>query len=163
MSLDGNVTVYEEQIVVVTNDTPTQVHVSNDVTNVITEGKQGPPGTQGPIGPVGPGASGAIEINFAFGDATPAILVTAPAGKLIFGVSLHIRVPFDGAGASLTVGDAGDLDRLMTAVENVPTSVGSNTTNPAYAYGVDTQLLLSITAGAGATQGSGLATIYIQQ
>lgn len=143
-------------------DEAQQVRVDNEVTRVVTLGTQGPPGAAGVQGPPGSGG-GAIEINFAFGDATPATLITATAGKIVYGIGVHIRVPFDGVGAQVTVGDAGDLDRLMTAVENDLTSVGSNETNPAYAYGSNTQLLLSITPGAGASQGSGLVTIYIQQ
>jgi hypothetical protein len=78
-------------------------------------------------------------------------------------VQIHIRVPFDGIGAALTVGDAGDTDRLMAAADNDPTAVGSYTTTPAYAYGSDTGLTLGITPGAGASQGAGVLVLYIQQ
>lgn len=139
-----------EDILVIIEDTASQV---------ITVGEVGPPGPQGPVGATG-GAT--IEIPFAYGDATPATLVTATAGKLIYGVSLNIKVPFDGVGASLRVGDAGVLDRLMGSAENDPTQICSNTTAPAYAYGSNTAILLSITAGAGATTGAGLAVLYIQ-
>lgn len=104
-----------------------------------------------------------VEVNFAYGDATPAAITTALAGKLVYGVSIHIKTPFDGIGAALTVGDAGQVDRLMAAAENAPGQVGSNTTTPALAYAVDTPLILSITPGAGATQGAGLIIIEVQQ
>lgn len=104
-----------------------------------------------------------VEMNFAYGDATPATIATAIAGKLVYGVGLHIKTPFDGVGATLRVGDAGQLDRLMTTAENAPGQVGSSTTTPAHAYGADTQILLSITPGAGATTGSGVVILHIQQ
>lgn len=110
------------------------------------------------------GSNGSVlQINFGYGDAGPAILALAAANKLVYKVQLHIKTPFDGAGASLQVGDAASPDRLMKSTENDPALVGSNETNPAYGYAVDTPLLLSINAGAGATQGSGLITLYIQQ
>jgi hypothetical protein len=123
---------------------------------VVTMGEQGPPGAPG-------AGSGAIEINFAYGDATPSQLVVAPAGKLIYSVAIHIRQSFDGTDAALTIGDAANPDQLMAAIENAPALVGSNTTSPAFAYDVDTQLLLSITPGAGASQGAGLVTLIIEQ
>ena len=122
--------------------------------NVGRAGKDGQPGING---------SGAIFVNFAYGDATPAALILAIPNKLVYKVQLHIKTPFDGVGASLQVGDATSLDRLMKSTENDPALVGSNETNPAYAYGAETPLLLSINAGAGATQGSGLLILYIQQ
>lgn len=156
------VTVYANDTLVVTNEQAQTVVTPEEVTHVVDIGKQGPPGATGPAGPPGSG-SGVIEINFAFGDATPASLVTALAGKMIYGVKVHVKVPFDGVGAQVTIGDVGDLDRLMMATENDLTSVGSSETNPAFAYGSDTALLLSITPGAGASQGSGLVTLNIQQ
>jgi hypothetical protein len=122
--------------------------------------------TRGPAGPTGPqgasGTGGAVEVAFSYNDATPAALVTALTDKMVYSVVLFIEVPFDGTGASLTVGDAGDTDRLMTAAENDPTLVGAHESNPAHVYGTDTPLTLSIVAGAGATQGSGIALLYIQ-
>lgn len=129
-------------------------------TRVVFGGEQGP---AGPVGPPGPAGAASIEFNFAFGDATPATVVTALAGKLVYSVQVHIRVPFDGAGAALTVGDAGQADRLMKASENDVLTVGANTTAPAHAYAVDTPLSLSITPGAGATQGAGVLVLGIQQ
>jgi hypothetical protein len=120
-------------------------------------------GSQGPAGPPGAAGAPAIEMNFAFGDASPAVITLAEAGKVIYNVNLHITVPFDGAGASLTVGDAAEPDRFMKAYENDPTQVGSNETNPAYQYGVGTQVILTIMPGGGASQGAGLVTFVIQQ
>lgn len=151
-SPDGFAVASQPDVVIVADDPPQPL--------AIATGAQGP---TGPIGPAGPAGAASVEINFAFGDATPAPVVTALAGKLIYGVQLHIKVPFDGAGAALVVGDAVQANRLMAANENDVLSVGSNTTSPAYAYAVNTQILLGITPGAGATQGSGLLVISIQQ
>lgn len=129
-------------------------------TRLVFGGEQGPKGQPGPPGPSG---AASVEINFAFGDATPAPIVTALAGKLIYGVQVYIRVPFDGAGAALVVGDAAQSDRLMAAAENDVLAVGGNTTAPAHAYAVDTPVLLGITPGAGATQGAGLLVLSVQQ
>ena len=151
-----------EQQAVAIVEAPRVQHIVVDrsVGGVVAAGQQGPAGATGPAGP--PGAA-AVEIAFAYGDATPVALTTATAGKLVYGVDIHIRTPFDGSGAALTVGDAGDTARLMAANENDPTAVGSYTTTPAYAYGSDTGLTLSITPGAGASQGAGVLVLYIQQ
>lgn len=127
---------------------------------IVFGGEQGP---QGPVGPPGPAGAASVEINFAFGDATPVTVVTATANKLVYSVQIHIRVPFNGTGAALTVGDAAQPDRLMKATENDVLTVGANTTAPAYMYTVNTPLLLSITPGAGATQGAGVLVLGIQQ
>lgn len=129
-------------------------------THVVFGGEQGP---QGPAGLPGPAGAASIEFNFAFGDATPATVVTALANKLIYSVQLHIRVPFNGVGAALTVGDAAQPDRLMKAAENDVLTAGTNTTAPAHAYAVNTPLLLNITPGAGASQGAGVLILGIQQ
>ena len=117
-------------------------------------------GLVGPPGP--PGGGAAIEHAFAFGDATPAAVVTAAANKLIYGVTVHIIEPFDGVGAALTVGDAAQPDRLLAANQNDPTSVAAYAATPEHTYLSATPILLSITPGAGATQGKGLLTIELQ-
>lgn len=136
------------------------VVADRSVGGVVAVGQQGPQGLMGLPGPAG---GAAIEVAFSYGDATPVSVTTALAGKLVYGVQIHIHVPFDGSAAALTVGDAGDTDRLMAAADNDPTTVGSYTTTPAYAYGSDTGLTLSITPGAGASQGAGILVLYIQQ
>ena len=138
-------------------DRDTFIVESSPEISVVTVGEQGPPGTDGLNG------SGPLEFPFAYGDATPAAVTTATAGKLIYGVQVNIKVPFDGTGASLTVGDAGQADRLMAATENDPTIVGAHLTTPVYAYSTGTGVLLGINQGAGATQGSGLLVLHVQQ
>lgn len=122
---------------------------------VVTVGEAGPAGPAGPPG----SAAGTYQATFAYGDASPAIVATVPAGKVVYEVEIAIVTPFDGAGAALSVGDAGLPDRLMTLIENDPTQRGSNTTAPAYQYASDTDILLTITPGAGASQGNGIVFI----
>jgi hypothetical protein len=120
-------------------------------------------GEQGPAGRDGLNGSGGLEYTFAYGDASPVPITTALAGKIVYGVCVHIVVPFNGVGASITIGDAADPDRLMAANENDPSQVGTNETNPAYKFAADTPVLLTINPGAGGSQGSGLITLNIQQ
>lgn len=99
-------------------------------------------------------------IPFSWGDATPKTLFTAPAGKRIALVSVVITTAFDGTSPALTIGDASDTDRLMTADQNDPASVWTYEATPGYAYASATALTLSITPGSGATAGAG--TVYIE-
>lgn len=134
-----------------------EVHIISTVTelSVVTVGEAGPPGPAGPPG----SAAGTYQANFAYGDASPAIVATVPAGKAVFEVEVVILNPFDGVGATLSVGDAGLSDRLMASIENDPTQRGSSTTAPAYQYASDTDIILTITPGAGASQGNGIVFI----
>lgn len=97
-------------------------------------------------------------IAFAWGDASPKPLLTVPAGSRVLSVRLIVDTAFDGAGAALTVGD-GDPDRLLAAGENDPGTPGSYAAHPAVLYGADTALTLTITPGAGASQGAGAVII----
>ena len=133
------------------------VHIISTVPEiaVVTVGEAGPPGPAGPPG----SAAGTYQANFAYGDASPAIVATVPAGKVVYAVEIAIVTPFDGDSAALSVGDAGLPGRLMTLIENDPTQRGSSTTAPAYPYASDTDILLTITPGAGASQGNGIVFI----
>lgn len=112
---------------------------------------------------VGSSGAGWIEFPFAWGDASPRPVVVAPAGKLVFAADLHVSQAFDGDTPSLTLGDAGDVDRLMQATQNDPREIATYTVSPNYRYGADTQILLTITPGIGATAGAGLLTLFIEQ
>jgi hypothetical protein len=104
-----------------------------------------------------------IELPFSYGDATPKPLSTALTGKLIHEIQIHIVTPFDGVGAALTVGDAGDPARLMAADQVDPATVATYAVHPGHRYESDTQMNLFITPGEGATQGDGLAIIYVER
>lgn len=114
---------------------------------------RGPPGANGTAG---------IEVPLSWGDATPKAVVTAPAGKLVYGVQIAISEAFDGVGASLAVGDSGQFDRLMGETQNDPTVIGTYLTSPVHRYGGSSALSLAIAPGVGATAGRGLLTVFIE-
>lgn len=132
--------------------------IEEDEACIITVGEQGPPGRDGVSG-----VSNTISQNFAFGDATPANLSTPiPANKLIRDVRVIFTTAFNGTGCSISIGDSGNLSRLMTTSDNNPTIAAAFEVNPQIKYGVSTQLLLTIVSGAGATQGAGQVIIDIE-
>lgn len=147
----------ETEYVVQAGTTDVVVIVEDNTTVIETAAEQGPPG------PAGPAGAGGIELAFAWGDASPRTVAVATGGKLVYGVQLHIDTAFDGAGAALTVGDAGDPDRLMSASQNDPAAEGTYTSAPVHRYGSDTTVLLTITPGAGASAGAGLLTLFVEQ
>lgn len=111
----------------------------------------------------GPAGTGSQQFfDFAYGDPSPVTLVTVAAGKRILSCEIAILTPFDGVGASLQVGDAGQLDRLMAASDNLPSVSSVFSVSPNIGYGSATELLLSIVPGAGATAGSGMVVLTIQ-
>jgi len=101
-------------------------------------------------------------VAFAWSDISTFPLFTVPAGKIVFGVELIIATPFNGTSPALTVGDAGDTDRLMTTVQNNPAAVGTYSSTPSHVYGSPTVVNLYITPGSGASAGSGYAVIRTQ-
>lgn len=130
---------------------------------VIEIGAQGAPGAQGIQGIPGPSGAGVMEVAFAFGDSTPKNLVVATAGKQVYNVGIHIHTAFNGAGAALAIGDSGDPSRLMSSAMNDPTALGSYGAAPNHRYATNTQLILTITPGGGASQGGGIVTLQIEQ
>lgn len=147
-----------EAVVTVSLET-TEVQVTQE--GVVIE-VSGVPGPRGATGATGPAGTPHIEVPFAFGDATPAQVCLAGAGKTIFSIMLVVFEPFNGTDPALTIGDAADPDRLMTAADNDPATAATYQTHPGYAYPGDTNVLLSISPGAGTTQGSGLIYIEIE-
>jgi hypothetical protein len=132
---------------------------SSSQVRIVTVGKVGP---SGPVGPQGAAGTPRVEVPFSFGDATPLALFTSSAGKLIERVTVFIETAFDGAGAALTIGDGDDPDALMSATENNPTEQAAYQTTPNFSYQTNTQILLFITPGSGASQGSGLVAVETQ-
>jgi len=124
---------------------------------IISEGSQGPPGP--------PGVSGtgtAIQLDFSWGDVSPTLITTVPAGKTVFRVEVFVQTPFDVA-STLTIGDAGSTDRLAIASEIDLETFGVYQTNPGYIYGVGTAVNFYLSIGVGTSVGSGLILIYIQE
>jgi hypothetical protein len=69
-------------------------------------------------------------------------------------VSVEVITPFDDTGATLTVGDSGDNDRLVTNDEIDISSTGTYAVQPAYQYtsGSDTDIVAYLNIGS-STQG----------
>ncbi len=99
---------------------------------------------------------------FNFGDATPKPLFTIQSGKVIQSVSIIIMTSFDDPTSTLSVGDVGDVNRLLATTDNLATAVGTYQVDPAFKYGVATALTLSISPGT-STQGSGLVVFTYQK
>jgi hypothetical protein len=149
-----------EPVEVTVRSTGEKVVVPSRRVRIVTVGKVGP---SGPAGEQGDAGSPAIEIPFSFGDATPLVLATVSAGKIVERVTVYLYIAFDGVGPSLRIGDTEQLDRIMTTTEVNPAEVAVYQVSPGFAYDADTEILLSIDAGLGPSQGSGLVVIEIQQ
>lgn len=122
------------------------------------------PGPQGPKGEPGASGAGALSpINFAFGDATPApvLVLPAPGPVEVTGVSLQIEEAFDGAGAQVQLGTAGDPELLMPGWANAPDQVGVYELTPRVELPGGATLILTLTPGVGATRGRGQFVITV--
>ncbi len=106
--------------------------------------------------------NGVFEIIFNFGDATPKPLFTVPADKIIQEVIIFLEIEFDDVASTLSVGDAGDVERLLATTDILPSVAGAYSTEPNYKYGVATMLTLSISPGT-ASQGRGLVKITFEK
>lgn len=157
--MPNTVTVKRSSVHVTVKSTGERITVSSPKVRIVTVGKLGPPGPEGQQGPAG---TPRIEIAFSFGDATPAELFMALAGKLIERVTIFIETAFDGDTPSLTIGDEDDPSRLMSAVENNPSEEAAYQVTPNLSYETDTRILLFITPGLGSSQGSGLVVVEMQ-
>jgi len=104
---------------------------------------------------------GTIFINFAYGDATPADVYTTSVNALVGRIELYINEAFDGVGASLSVGDGTDNERLMSTAENDPTVIGSFYSHPGHLYVNSEEIKLFINQGAGANSGSGMLVLEV--
>ena len=102
-----------------------------------------------------------LELRFSYGDATPKAIVQVPANKVVQYVSIVIIQDFN-ATSSLSIGDAGDPERLLATTDNLTQVAGTYATEPGTQYGVATDVKLYITPGA-SSQGSGLVTILFEE
>lgn len=127
-----------------------RVEITRTVATVVEAGaKQGPPGPPGPSGST-------IDLPFSWGDASPSPI--GAVSGLIVAASIIITTPFDGVGASLTIGTLGSPALIMPADSNYPGFASRYEVNPGLF--VSGQLYLTIDPGAGATQGAG--RVYLE-
>ena len=106
-------------------------------------------------------AKGRKKLNFSFGDVTTQSIYQAIAGQRITKVELGFDVAFNAA-SSLSVDDGTNTQRLMDTGQNYPLRGGIYGSTPFYKYVANTNILLTINAGVGCTQGSGAVIIYYE-
>lgn len=117
-------------------------------------------GVQGPQGEPGLSGGGTIPpVAFSYGDAAGTIYTPGDAGTLTT-ARVVITTPFDGAGAALILGTVGDPDGIMPATDNDPTEAGEYEATADFPLAAGEGIRLTITPGAGASQGAGL--IYLE-
>lgn len=133
-----------------------EAEVGETVVHAAVVGMQGPPGVDGAD------ATGQRTFSFEWGDATPALLMSAAAGQMVLGVTVSIDEPFDGVGAAISVGDAGDDGSLIDSGMIEPTVVGAFQNAPCLRFVSATQLFLTITPGTGASTGSGVVSLFLE-
>ena len=106
-------------------------------------------------------ASKQASLPFSYGDVTTQTIYSATSGQRIIRVELGFDVAFDVA-STLSIGDAGNTQRLMATGQNNPLLVDTFNSHPFYKYASNTNILLTLNAGVGATQGSGTVIIYYE-
>lgn len=151
--VEDAVEVVEESFEVIEIETDPEgtetIVTSVEVIEVVDEGPQGPrgvPGTNG--GTIAP-------VYFSFGDATPDTIYTTDSAGTVVNVRLIVDTAFDGAGASISLGTTTDPDLLLDEAENDPSVASEYESTPDVVLTSGTAVRLSITPGAGATQGAG--------
>jgi hypothetical protein len=100
-----------------------------------------------------------VKVNFSFGDSTPKIILTNTALKTVINASIVIETPFNGLGANLSLGDMVLNNKFINTSQNDPTISCEFSTNPNNT--TNTNIILTITPGSGATQGSGFVLLDI--
>lgn len=134
----------DEPALVLTTEIETTLLVEETVIELIEVAEQGAPGAPG----------GFNSINFAYGDATR-IILPAVVGKVVLAVNVNITTPFNGVGAQLSIGTLAS-PALLVASAQLDLSVATEfEINPNVRFGTATDIYLTITPGAGATQGAG--------
>ncbi len=101
------------------------------------------------------------QLEVAFDDISPITIFTAAADMQVRNIYVNVTQAFDGT-ATLTVGDAGDNDRLVTAAQNDLATVGSYLVAVEYLYASSTVIRVYL-ATAGTTVGACNVTVETLQ
>jgi hypothetical protein len=101
------------------------------------------------------------SINFSYSDVTTQTIYALTAGQRITQVEIGFDVAFNVV-STISVGDSGNTQRLMTTGQNNPLSTDVYATTPFYKYASNTNILLTLNTGMGATQGSGVVIVYYE-
>jgi hypothetical protein len=98
-----------------------------------------------------------IELEFDHTMSGSVLIGEVPSGAIITDVTVIILNSF-GALAEISVGDAGNSNSLMATSDNLPSMIGSYSTEPAIRYSGVTPLSIRVTPN-GSSVGNGLVTI----
>jgi len=88
------------------------------------------------------------------------LIKNVPANSIATKVMVSVTQTFDGTSPGLKVGDASDVDRLMTDQENKLNKVGVYKTDNLYLYGSATDVNATLTIGGSPSQGQAL--VYLE-
>lgn len=121
-------------------------------TNYITRG------SPGPIGPSGTSEISVPPIAFAYGDA-PSLRWTAPVNGVFLNTRIELDVAFNGSAPSIKVGIIGNVEALMSSVENDPKTVAIYDVASDFNVTAGMGIWLEISPGAGTNAGTG--TLYV--
>jgi hypothetical protein len=98
-------------------------------------------------------------LAFAFGDASPRNMLPVLANQTVLQVNINITTPFNGAGASFSLGTFAQPE-LLVSPQNVDLGIPTEfEVNPNVLLTAPTDIVLTLNAGAGATQGAGWLVI----
>ena len=86
------------------------------------------------------------------------VMFPISAQSKIVQVSIEVITPFNDALATIKVGDAADLQRLMPTNKNSLSEAGVYLTFPVYEYPVGTDIIVTVSPGL-STVGSGYITL----
>ncbi len=148
-----SVSVATNQVVATVSTQDVTVDVQSQEINVDIS-NAGLPGPRGP--------SGILTFPFQYNNVFHLSLYVVPANKVVLRVEICLTTAFNGTSPSLSVGDAGNYQRLMTQAEIEPDKADTFTATPGISYGSDTQVYLTINGGSGGTAGEGIVTLIIQ-
>lgn len=101
------------------------------------------------------------KVSFSFGDATPKNIVEVPAGATVTEVVIVLLTQFNDPSSTLSVGDSGQVDRLLATTDITTSVTGTYTTEPAYKYLANTMVTLSISPGT-SSSGNGFVILTYQ-
>lgn len=99
------------------------------------------------------------DIYFSYSDVSSRLIYTTGTNEIILTVTVVILTPFNGVGASISIGDSAVNNRLANNTQIYLSEVGEYAINPTYKYSSATPINLYLTQGTGATQGNGYILI----
>jgi hypothetical protein len=107
------------------------------------------------ITPPTPGGGAVKVVAFSFASVSPLVLSPLLGGQSVVRVGILITTPFDGAGASLTLGTPGSPALLLASTDNRPSAAGQYESDAITPFAAPDTMQLTIIPGGGATQGAG--------